>query len=225
MKSITNILISHAIFLGIFAVAAVALAQEETGTSTPEERREALQEQAAERRAEIASSTEARRAEFASTSEARKEAAQEVREERRIQLQAQAQTRITNLAANMSNRMDAAIERLTNIADRLDSRIAKIQAEGVDTSAAEASLASARMSIDAAAAEIATIDTEVAAVVGSENVRTAWEGLKAKYQEIKNYIKTAHTELRNTVEALKTAVAAGPRGAASTTEPVLEESN
>lgn len=204
MKSFTNILISHAIFLGIFAVAAIAFAQEDdTASSTLGERRAAAQEQIQERRAEVQENIEARRENFASSSAAR----QEVREERRSQLAERAQARVTNLAANMSNRMDAMIVRFENVIGRLESRIEKLNERGVDTSEAESALESAKLSVDAAAAEIATIDSDVADAVGSEDARAGWAAVKEKYQSIRAHLKTAHTELRNTVAALKAAVA------------------
>tara|TARA_B100000508_G_scaffold134553_1_gene125396 strand:- start:429 stop:1169 length:741 start_codon:yes stop_codon:yes gene_type:complete len=210
MKSLTNILISHALFLGIFAIAAVALAQETNTTAAEqmEATRVQMQEQQQaiqERQQEAQENMETRRAEIASTSAAKREGMQERVDERRAQLQERAQTRITNLAANVSNRMDAMIERLQNIIDRIDSRIDKLQENNVDTSDAEASLASAQLSVDAAAAEIANIDSLVAEVAGSEDVRAAWATLKLQYQTIKDYLKTGHTELRNTVASLKAA--------------------
>lgn len=53
----------------------------------------------------------------------------------------------SRFTATMIGRMNAAINRLKKIADRLDSRIAKEKARGVDTSKAEANIAIARVKI------------------------------------------------------------------------------
>ncbi|MCA9358509.1 hypothetical protein KC902_04590 [Candidatus Kaiserbacteria bacterium] len=231
MKTITNILITHALFLALFAGAAYALAEEET--SSPTDRRAEMQATIAERKAEFASTTEAKRAEFqenmderreemenkraeiASSTDAKRAEIKERVEERRTELQERAQERITNLAANMSNRMDAVIGRLNNIIDRLETRISKLTEAGIDTEEANAALASAKLSVDAAAQLIANIDTAVADAVGAEDARAGWAETKAQYTAIRDHIKTAHTELRNTVAALKAAISAAGYGAGS----------
>jgi len=129
--------------------------------------------------------------------------------ERQVTLQARGQERVTNLAANMSNRMEAVTARLENIAKRIETRINKLAAAGIDTQNAAAGLASARMSIEKAQTEIATIDAAVLAAVSSEDFRASWQTLKARYTIIKDHLKTAHTELRNALLELKVAVAAG----------------
>jgi signal transduction histidine kinase len=223
MKTITNIVISHLVFLGLFGAAALALAEEETN---PEQTREQFQEQMEERKAEFEAAqaerqeaVETKREEMQEQMEERKEEMAEKREEmqekmeeRRAQLQERAQERITNLAANISNRMDAAIARMQNIIDRLQSRIDKLAEMGVDTTEAEAALESAQMSVDAALAGIGEIDDEVLVAVESEDVRAAWPAVKETFTAVRDHIKTAHTELRAVVAALKEAVAEAELG-------------
>jgi uncharacterized protein (DUF2342 family) len=128
--------------------------------------------------------------------------------------------------------MEAAIERIQNIIDRLGSRFEKLEEMGVETTDAKAGLASAQISVDNASAEIATIDEDVAAAIGSEDARAAWPVVKEKFSNIRDHLKTAHSELRNSVAAVKEAVKeANPNnnGAADavtnrpTTEPDLSE--
>jgi hypothetical protein len=120
-------------------------------------------------------------------------------------LEARTQERVTNLAANMSNRMEAVIERLQNITNRLESRIIKMSDSGVDTTASAAALASAQLSLDEARTEIRNIDVSVYTAVSSADVRAGWTTLKAKFTTIKNFIKTAHSELRSSITLLKEA--------------------
>ena len=210
MKTITNILITHTALLLFFGSIAFVFAQEnpvETRTSTntrpavetvrssstPERAREntnraeaerLLREQQAERRGEVT--------------------------ERRAALQAQAQTRITNLAANLSNRIEAVLERLTTISVRLEARIEKIAERGVDTTAATAAVASGNRSLEMVRNDIAEIDTIIATVVGSENPRAAWASVRALYTQMRDNLKTAHSEFRAAVTALKSATATQP---------------
>lgn len=207
MKALKNIIITHAVMLALFGGAAMAFAQEtssstaEVATSsrmTPEEREARAADRASTTRENIAERKEA--------AEAKRTEIKEVREEKRIELKTTTKNRLTNLAANISNRMETVIDRIQNITDRIASRIAKLKEKGVDTEAAEAALASAQISIDAAMDEIENIDAEVAAAISSENVRANWADVRETYSVIKNHIMTARTELRASVAALKQAV-------------------
>ena len=140
----------------------------------------------------------------ASTAQNRVEAQAQVAQNKAA-LQARAQERVTNLSANMSNRMEAVINRLQNISNRLESRIKKVNAGGVNTTASAAALASARLSLDGAMAEISDIDADVYTAFSSADVGTGWSTLKIKFSTIKNLIKTAHSELRSSISLLKEA--------------------
>lgn len=187
MKSITHIIITHLAFLIIFGGAAIAFAQSDNGNSGTQNKavtseiKNEMQEQIIEKKGVAAENGQLHR----------------------VQLQEKAQERVTNLAANMSNRIDAAIERLQNIIDRLSSRIEKISEQGIDTSEAEAALALAQISIDTASEAISNIDSDVANAVESEDIYTDWLEVKTTITEVKDNLKTAQTELRASVSALK----------------------
>lgn len=171
-----------------------------------------------EARIENQANREAMREEFASTTAERREEIQAQVQERKVALQARAQERVTNLAANMSNRMDAVIVRIQNVIDRLDSRIEKIDATGADTTEAKAALASAQLSLNAAARDIADIDNVVANAISSEDARAGWAVVKTRYATIRDHIKTSHAELRSCVSSLKIAVAEARTASAQETE-------
>lgn len=208
MKALKNIIITHLVVLALFGGAAMALAQEsDTSTSSTPVDRAAAQEDRAEQINERRQEAESNQAERREQIETRQAEIQTNIQNRREGLEARAQTRIINLAANMSNRMEAVIERIQNISDRINSRIEKLKEQGVDTTAAEAALASAQISIDAAAEEIEDIDARVQAAVGSEDIRTSWAVVKTSYLSIRDHLKTARTELRAAIAELKAAVA------------------
>jgi hypothetical protein len=216
MKALKNIIITHLVMLVLFSGAAMALAQEDTSTSSSEDIETASPEN---RRMEIGENISDRQDQI----EERRTEIQTTRAENRTQLEARAQTRILNLAANMSNRMEAILTRLQNITDRIETRIVKLNELGVDTTEAGAALASAQLSIDAAMAEIANIDTEVSNAIGSEDVRTSWNEVKEIYRRIHDHILTARTELRATVAALKSAVSNFNEGNNGVSEAVENE--
>jgi len=132
--------------------------------------------------------------------------AQERAQEKRAALTMRAQERVTNLAANISNRMDAAATRFGQIIDRLNSRITKLSAQGVDTTEAAGHVADAQAHLDAATTVLADIDTTIAAVTSSENPREAWVTAKSTYQGARASLHAAQQSLRAAVAALKLAV-------------------
>lgn len=95
--------------------------------------------------------------ERASSSEARKDRMQEARHKmlaKRFEV-------LKRMIAQQIGRMEAMIERLGKISDRLDSRITKLKAKGVDTSATAALLVTARAK--AAEATVALADAKLKA--------------------------------------------------------------
>lgn len=136
----------------------------------------------------------------------RRDAVLQNNEVRRATIEDRVKQRIINLAANLSNRLDAATNRMQNIADRLTVRIQALSENGVDVAEARFALARAQTAIDEARATLATIDGVVTASVTSENPRETWQSTKATYIAVRENIKTAHQALRDTVAALKLAI-------------------
>ena len=147
------------------------------------------------------------RAELREQLEERREAIAERVEEARNAISAQAQKRIINLAANISNRIDASVTRLENIATRLNRRIGKLENEGVDTTAAKAELEAAHATLATIKADMSTIDALVYGSVTSESPREDWQNVKAQYRKTRTDLLTAQNQLRASVAALKAAVA------------------
>lgn len=129
-------------------------------------------------------------------------------------LPAAIQKRVINLAANMSNRIDAAAARLTHIADRLDSRLKKLAATGVNVTAAREQLARATDTLDAVAASMANIDTAVYTSVTSPEPRVAWQQVRSHFQKNHAALQSSKTQLQNAVASAKAAIRAAETGAA-----------
>ncbi len=138
---------------------------------------------------------------------------------RAIILQERTQARITNLAANISNRLDAYINRLQNIATRFGTRMDKLEATGVDVTIARASLARAQVALDAAVLEMSDIDERVAQVTGSPEPRQAWRDVQVSYLKTRDNIRTAFTELRTVLIDLRGALS----NPVPTETPIIDE--
>lgn len=129
--------------------------------------------------------------------------------ERNTTLQRRTEERIINLASNISNRLDGVTARLQNISSRLNVRLEKQAADGYDVSSAKASLEAANTSLNAAHSQMNGIDGAVRDAIGSNNPRGEWAKVRVKFITARDDIRTAHTELKNTVNNLKTAPKVG----------------
>lgn len=127
------------------------------------------------------------------------------REARRAALSTAIQDRVINLTANVTKRFEAAIKRLDNIIARLETRIDKLQALGVVVEPAEARLAQAKNSLDAARAALEGLDSVQNAIRG-DAPRDAFRTIRAQFMEVLTLIKQTHAYLRETVALLREAV-------------------
>ena len=131
------------------------------------------------------------------------------------------QTRIINLAANISNRIDASIRRLTNIADRLESRMRKLDARGIDTTDAATHVAQARQTLARLTERMSSIDQAVYDSVTSQTPRDTWQQVKPIFQNAATDLPSAHAALRAAVAALQAAPARQTETSTSTDEHTL----
>lgn len=136
--------------------------------------------------------------------------------ERRAALQENAQERISNFAASVSHRMNEAIARIEQVIERIESRVEKIKANGVDTSEAERYLDAAKADLSTASSILAGIDIDVVGAVTSEDPKTAWTEVRATYQSARDAIRSAHTNMKEAIVSLKSAM--GVRGENETDE-------
>ena len=146
-----------------------------------------------------------------------------VNNEQRTALTQIRQTRITNLAANISNRMDAAVMRLSTISQRLEQRIIKMEELGIETSLAKEKLASANKTLVDARLKLSDIDSLVNGATYSIEPRSDWLTVKERYQETNSLIRQAHFALQESIMALQNPAPKNIKPDASTnpTEPEL----
>jgi hypothetical protein len=134
---------------------------------------------------------------------------------------------LKRMAHQMVGRMNAAIERLTKLADRVDSRIAKFKEKNIDTSKAEASIAIARTKIaDAKAAvavavgaiEAASVQADASA--SSTKPMDAGKPVREALEKARIAVTAAHKALVDAVVTLKANTKLDGEVHASTTSSV-----
>ena len=103
----------------------------------------------------------------------------------------------SRFTATMIGRMNAAINRLKKIADRLDSRITKEKARGVDTTKAEANIAIARVKI----ADAETAVTLAANIVSSTTASIDLSSTTTRPSDIGKPVREALTKAREAIFA------------------------
>ena len=110
--------------------------------------------------------------------------------------------RVANRADQFANLFGAMLERLSGIADRIEGRIAELEAEGVDVSAASDALATADAKIAAAADAVDAVTAGMADALESEAPQEEIEGLQTLKDTAKTALREAHEALRAAAELL-----------------------
>jgi len=190
-------IIALSFILGVSAQFATAQEDNASDRPTVEQRRAALQATIDERRA----AAEERRGDIETQREERKEALDEKRKER-----------IQNHVTRIVERMEKAINRLRTIADRVESRIDKLEGKfadrGLDLSESRGLLLLVRAEIDVAEGLISDIEDISDEALSSDTPREAFDEARIAFSAAKDSIKTIHSLLKDTVKTIK--VSLGP---------------
>ncbi|GEM_PF-2635183 len=128
--------------------------------------------------------------------------AQEGGQTNKPQLSERLQERIINLASNVVNRTDAAIKRLDNIAGRIDSRMDKLEAEGVDTTLPLERFNQGMMSLQSAK-DIQSTLISASSAISSDNPGQSFATLIETYRKIRQDLNVAHQAFTDTVQIMK----------------------
>ncbi|MFH0804027.1 MAG: hypothetical protein V1896_00275 [Candidatus Zambryskibacteria bacterium] len=114
--------------------------------------------------------------------------------------------RINQFVSNIIKRYDAATNRLEILADRIDSRITKIESGNIDVSKAKELLTVARAKIEIAKAgvnDIASTTSNTTFGSTTATVKKDFEVIKIQIEKAKEDIRVAHAALIDVVENLK----------------------
>jgi len=189
-------------------VTALPVAAEETGTANdserarptllfPEarenalERRAEMKENSVERRHEIKENITARRAAFASSTALK-----------RAELTENIKERVIARADHVIRLLNAMLDRLASLADRIQARIDLLDERGADTAAAKVELAEAEAAIEDAAEAVEAVGDGIEAALSSETPREALKEVKPVAERAKAAIRAAHQALMEAVRAL-----------------------
>ena len=107
--------------------------------------------------------------------------------------------RIRQYWENMHQRIDRVIERLSNIADRVESRIEKFEGDGADVTGARDKLEAARTAL----AETNIDDIDIDAILETDNPREAFKDARDEVKGVVAKIREAHALLIDSVVLLQ----------------------
>jgi vacuolar-type H+-ATPase subunit D/Vma8 len=136
---------------------------------------------------------------------------QERRDEMKEKMQERKSEILKRHAANMVRQMRAAIGRISKLADRVDSRIAKMKERGADTSAAETNIAIARTKITEASAAVKLAEDAIAGAVVAADVSASstapasdpGKAVREALNKAKEAMFAAHKALVEAIKSLK----------------------
>ncbi len=126
-------------------------------------------------------------------------------EERRTALSLDRQDRIINLSRNMEAHMQAAVARLEQIIGRLESRMRKLDASGIDVSKAQEILELAKTSLATAKNDLVTVDTLVVSIISGDTARERFGEVRTIFISARNAIRDTHVHLQTVIGLLKEA--------------------
>lgn len=139
-----------------------------------------------------------------------RENVQERRDEMKEKMQEKRSEILKRHATNMVRHMRAAIGRISKLADRMDSRIAKMKERGVDTSKPEANIAIARTKITEASAAVKLAEDAIAGAVIAADANASstvsadpGKAVREALNKAKEAIFAAHKALVEAIKSLK----------------------
>lgn len=118
-------------------------------------------------------------------------------------VRASARELIADRFSTIMHRLVNALERFDQILARIDSRIEKLRAGGVDVSAAVSASATASASIDSASAAVADAKLAIETAASSETPREHIREVRAAVRAAVETVKAAHQALKDALRVLK----------------------
>jgi len=166
------------------------------------------------RRTEIKARIDTRHDKFEEKTEERQTERRKRREEIAEKLEARAENRIHLHLDRFTTILDAAIERMYGLVERVSERADAMEENGIDVSAAREYLDLAVSELVAAEADLASIEADLdvslsaEADANTETLRSILSETKTAIESAKVHIRAAHKAVRDAVDALKAAAVA-----------------
>lgn len=158
--------------------------------------------------AQNSDTTNSKRATIKEQLEAKKEEIKSSVAERRENVANKIQERAFNFVEKVKERLEAAINRLEVLAQRIESRITKMKEAGISTTEAEKLLKIAKDKINKAEENVSLISltTDLPTTTSSttsEILRSAFATSKSQIEQAKKDLKSAHAALVDVINSLK----------------------
>lgn len=199
-----HILIAAVLMLALVGVAHAQRSSDDTGFDDKNLRQEREEKLLEERTREREQKSDDRGAMLEEKREALRETNTERREELRQRFDEFKKARMENLMDITKRRFSWAIERLENIAGRVETRIETLEDDGEDMTRARTHLADARVHIRTASAELAAIDTDISSIVRDESAADLkWTSVRQAFEKVKMEIRSAHEDLVLSINLIK----------------------
>jgi hypothetical protein len=137
--------------------------------------------------------------------EGRSEAMREAATERLAGLREDQQNRFINLVRNVFTRMEAAVTRLENIGDRIETRIETLDSEGYDVAPARKPLADARAKLAEARERLQDAKADAEDGLVSDTPRERFAAARTEFLAVRDLIREAFILLREALAELRDA--------------------
>src|SRR3989344_6817228 len=159
-------------------------------------KQQAIQQEAKQNREVLMQEFKAKRETFKTDAQKRVDALKKKEGEERAK-------RIEQFFNQMVRKFENAIDRLNNLADRIESRLTKTEAAGNDVSKQRDLLKAARDKISAVETALSDAKAQFAAMAKSENPKVAFEKVKELVRGVAQKVKDADKALVDVVTAVK----------------------
>lgn len=170
--------------------------------TTPEERQNILDTARAERDALHKAALEKRKA-FRDRAEATRAELKENRAEFKVAIKSEVGANIKVHLERILERIASTLDSFVSILDRINNKIAELDAEGVDTSTVTSAAENAEIAINTATTALHDARVEFEAALSAENPRDHLEDVKTAVRTASQNVKEAHRELKDAVMKLK----------------------
>jgi hypothetical protein len=171
------------------------------------------------KRAEVKANVELRRSERASSTASSSRMKNASSSERRLEKQDEIAERH---AERTAIRFTAMVERLMNMIERIESRIAKVKANGGVTAEAEVSVSAAKADLVKAQADIAILKN---IEVSGDNFQEKFGQVKEAAAKVKADLRSAHTNMMKAIRSLGSAKAGINASSTASTTASTTQSN
>jgi len=130
----------------------------------------------------------------------------EKREEVKEKLSALRQEKIRSMFGKMIVRIEATIERLSKLSEKLEDRIAKIKENNPDfnTDSATKKVTEAKSILVTSKTDLLALKSKINTLVSADDSKIIFEGIKTDLEKMKNKLKEVHRLLIEAVKSVKT---------------------